>query len=340
MKPLEELQGKRILVTGGTGSFGNEFVKSLVSDNSDKIDCEIIVFSRDEAKQFFMRNAFFEDKRLRFVVGDIKDKSSIDIACKGVDCVFHAAALKQVPSCEFFPWEAVRTNIEGTKNVIDSIFARSVKRAVFLSTDKAVYPVNAMGLTKALMEKLVTAASRESDGRSVLSLTRYGNVLGSRGSVIPFFMEKINAGRPLTITDPRMTRFLMKLEEAIDLVLYAMCEAQNGQILVRKSSAASLAAISEAFKILFDDIQIDIVGRRNGEKLHETLVSTEEIPRTIDNGEYFSIQAENQELDYGRYFSRGEIYSSSLEPYASNTTTMLAAKEVVELIKHVKVKGA
>ena len=340
MKWLNELQGKRILVTGGTGSFGNEFVKSLISDSAGELDCEIVVFSRDEAKQFFMRNAFFEDKRLRFIIGDIRDKSSIDIACKGVDCLFHAAALKQVPSCEFFPWEAVRTNIEGTKNVIDSIFSRSIRRAVFLSTDKAVYPVNAMGLTKALMEKLVTAASRESDGSSVLSLTRYGNVLGSRGSVIPFFLEKISGGRPLTITDPRMTRFLMKLEEAIDLVLYAMCEAQNGEILVRKSSAASLATISEAFNLLFDDIQIDIVGRRNGEKLHETLVSSEEMARTIDNAEYFSIQAENQELDYGKYFSKGKVDPSSAQPYASNTTTMLAAKEVVDLISYVKLKGA
>lgn len=310
----------KLLITGGTGSFGNavlrRFLKSDVS--------EIRIFSRDEKKQEDMRNALSCDK-VKFFIGDVRDYNSIYDAMRGVDYVFHAAALKQVPSCEFYPMEAVNTNILGADNVMRAAVAAHVKRCVVLSTDKAVYPINAMGISKAMMEKLMVARSRVcSTGKTVLCATRYGNVMGSRGSVIPLFLEQLLSGKPLTITDPKMTRFLMTLDDSVDLVLHAFRHAVPGDIFVQKAAASTIGDLALAMKELLEsDNEIKTIGTRHGEKLYETLLSREEMARAKDIGRYFCIPSDTRDLNYSKYFVVGEANISSFEDYTSHNTERL-----------------
>jgi len=320
---------KVLMITGGTGSFGNTVLKRFLSTEVR----EIRIFSRDEKKQEDMR-IDFNNPKLKFYIGDVRDYDSVYQAIKGVDFVFHAAALKQVPSCEFYPMEAVRTNILGTDNVLSAASASGVKRVIVLSTDKAVYPINAMGVSKAMAEKLMIARARmQNEGETVFCATRYGNVMASRGSVIPLFIAQLKEGRPLTVTDPRMTRFLMSLEDSVDLVLFAFEHGQQGDIFVQKAPASSLADLGQALKEVFQkESEIRIIGTRHGEKLYESLVSREEMAHAIDMGGYYRIPADNRDLNYAKYFSEGEEKISSLDDYTSHNTQRLDIQSIKALL--------
>lgn len=320
-------KGKTLLITGGTGSFGNTVLKRFL-DTDVK---EIRIFSRDEKKQEDMRIALKNDK-VKFYIGDVRSYESIYQAMSGVDFVFHAAALKQVPSCEFYPMEAVQTNIIGTENVLNAAIRNNVKKVIVLSTDKAVYPINAMGISKAMAEKLVVAKSRNVES-TVICATRYGNVMASRGSVIPLFVEQIKAGQTLTITDPQMTRFLMSLEDSVDLVMYAFENAKPGDIFVQKAPASTVEDLAQALKELFKkNNPVNVIGTRHGEKLYESLVSREEIAKAEDLGTYYRIPADNRDLNYAKYFSEGEQKISELEDFTSHNTERLSVEGVKELL--------
>jgi UDP-N-acetylglucosamine 4,6-dehydratase len=318
-------KGKVLMITGGTGSFGNTVLKRFLTTDVH----EIRIFSRDEKKQEEMRIAL-NNPKLRFYIGDVRDYGSLYQAMKGVDYVFHAAALKQVPSCEFYPMEAVRTNIMGTENVMNAATACGVKRAVILSTDKAVYPINAMGISKAMAEKLMVAKSRtQSKSETIFCATRYGNVMASRGSVIPLFVSQLKADEPMTVTDPNMTRFLMSLEESVDLVLYAYEHGRQGDIFVQKAPASTVFVLAQALKEIFDKKnEIRIIGTRHGEKLYESLISREEMAHAIDMGGYYRIPADNRDLNYAKYFSDGEEIISQSEDYTSHNTKQLTTDQV------------
>ena len=324
-----DLKGKTILITGGTGSFGNAVLRRLL-----KMDIgEIRIFSRDEKKQEDMRIELAND-RVKFYIGDVREYSSIHQAMKGVDYVFHAAALKQVPSCEFYPMEAVRTKVLGAENAMTAAIANKVTKMVVLSTDKAVYPINAMGLSKAMMEKLMVAKSRmQQPGETVLCATRYGNVMASRGSVIPLFVQQLKEGKPLTVTDAEMTRFLMSLEDSVDLVLHAFEHGQNGDIFVQKSPASTIADLAEALKRIFKkDNLVKVIGTRHGEKHYESLVSREEMAKAQDVGRYYRIPADNRDLNYNKYFNQGSQKLSGAEDYTSHNTERLDVAGVVALL--------
>lgn len=320
---------KVLLITGGTGSFGVAVVEHFLQSEF----AEIRVFSRDEKKQEDMRIAFRND-RLKFYIGDVREYDSVHDALRGVDYVFHAAALKQVPSCEFYPMEAVRTNVIGAENVMRAAIEHGVRRCVVLSTDKAVYPINAMGMSKAMMEKVMVARSRQCDpDRTVLCATRYGNVLASRGSVIPLFLQQLSEGRPLTITDPAMTRFLMSLAESVRLVLYAFEHANPGDIFVQKAPASTVGDLALALRDLMKrDNEIRIIGTRHGEKLYESLVSREEMARAEDLGGYFRIPADSRDLNYDKYFVEGETRISTLDDYTSHNTVRLDVEGVKQVL--------
>lgn len=320
---------KTLLITGGTGSFGNAVLSRFLHSDF----AEIRIFSRDEKKQEDMRIAIRNDK-VKFHIGDVRDYDAVHDALRGVDYVFHAAALKQVPSCEFYPMEAVRTNIIGAENVIRASIANEVSRCVVLSTDKAVYPINAMGMSKAMMEKVMVAKSRLCDpGKTVLSATRYGNVMASRGSVIPLFLDQLRAGKPLTVTDPQMTRFLMSLEESVDLVLYAFENARPGDIFVQKAPASTVGDLAQALRELLQlDNEIKVIGTRHGEKLYESLVSREEMARAEDLGDYYRIPADSRDLNYDKYFVEGETEISRIEDYTSHNTRRLDIAGVKETL--------
>lgn len=324
---------KILLITGGSGSFGNMIIKKFLNTGIR----EIRVFSRDEKKQDDMRNAYRNDK-LKFYIGDVRDCDSILFAMHGVDYVFHAAALKQVPSCEFFPIEAVRTNVLGTENVLNAAISQNVQRVVVLSTDKAVYPVNAMGMSKALMEKVMTAKARTVDEKKIMLCgTRYGNVIASRGSVIPLFVEQIKAGKPLTVTDPNMTRFIMSLGNAIELVLYAFKNGNAGDIFVQKAPACTIGDLTVAVKELFKaKNEVRIIGTRHGEKLYETLLNREEMACAQDLGDYYRIPVDARDLNYNEYFVEGEKQISEKEDYTSENTRILDVEEIKEVLLKVE----
>jgi UDP-glucose 4-epimerase len=323
------IKNKVLLITGGTGSFGNTVLKRFLNTEVK----EIRIFSRDEKKQEEMRISLGNPK-LKFYIGDVRNYDGISQAMKGVDYVFHAAALKQVPSCEFYPMEAVRTNVLGTQHVLDAATANGVKRVIVLSTDKAVYPINAMGISKAMAEKLMIAKSRaQSSVEAILCATRYGNVMASRGSVIPLFVSQIKAGKPLTITDPDMTRFLMSLEDSVDLVEYAFEHANQGDLFVQKAPASTVADLAQALKELFNSsVPINIIGTRHGEKLFESLISREEMAKAEDMGNYFRVPADNRDLNYAQYFTEGEERVASFEDYTSHNTERLNVTQIKELL--------
>lgn len=322
-------KNKVLMITGGTGSFGNTVLKRFLSTDVR----EIRIFSRDEKKQEEMRIALNNDK-LKFYIGDVRNYDSIYQAMKGVDYVFHAAALKQVPSCEFYPLEALRTNVLGSENVMEAAVARGVSRVVMLSTDKAVYPINAMGISKAMMEKFMVAKARmQNEGETVLCATRYGNVMASRGSVIPLFVSQLKEGKPLTVTDPNMTRFLMSLEDSVDLVLYAFEHGEQGDIFVQKAPASTVADLAQALNELFKkDNPIRVIGTRHGEKLYESLISREEMAKAQDMGGYYRIPADNRDLNYAQFFSEGEEKISHQEDYTSHNTQRLNVEQVKNLL--------
>lgn len=326
---MELLRDKVLMITGGTGSFGSTVVRNVLASGVR----EIRIFSRDEKKQEDMRISL-KDTKAKFYIGDVRNYDSIHQAMHGVDYVFHAAALKQVPSCEFYPMEAVRTNVLGTENVMNAAVANGVKRVVVLSTDKAVYPINAMGISKAMMEKLMVAKSRLcSEGETVLCATRYGNVMASRGSVIPLFVELIKAGKSLTVTDPEMTRFLMSLEDSVDLVMHAFEKAQQGDIFVQKAPASSVGDLAQAMKELFSaENPIQIIGTRHGEKLYESLLSREEMARAEDMGRYYRIPSDDRDLNYAKYFVEGESSVSASEDYTSHSTERLNVAQVKRVL--------
>ncbi|MBF0676097.1 nucleoside-diphosphate sugar epimerase/dehydratase [Pseudomonas sp.] len=320
---------KILMITGGTGSFGNTVLKRFLDTNVK----EIRVFSRDEKKQEDMRIALANDK-VKFFIGDVRDYDSLSNAMVGVDYIFHAAALKQVPSCEFYPMEAVKTNVIGTENVLNAAIAAGAKRVVVLSTDKAVYPINAMGISKAMAEKLMVAKSRliPSSG-PVICATRYGNVMASRGSVIPLFVDQLKSGEPLTVTDPNMTRFLMSLEDSVDLVLHAFEHAKQGDIFVQKAPASTVADLAQALKDLLGRTNaIKIIGTRHGEKLYESLISREEMAKAEDMDRYYRIPADNRDLNYKKYFVEGETHISELDDYTSHNTERLDVPGIKELL--------
>lgn len=320
---------KILMITGGTGSFGNTVMKRLLESDIK----EIRIFSRDEKKQEDMRIAF-NNPKLKFYIGDVRNYDSIYYAMKNVNYVFHAAALKQVPSCEFYPMEAVRTNVLGAENMMNAAIANGVERIVVLSTDKAVYPINAMGLSKAMMEKLLIAKARmSSKGDTVLCSTRYGNVMASRGSVIPLFVNQIKEGKPLTITDPNMTRFLMSLEDSVNLVLYAFEHGQQGDIFVQKSPASTIEVLAHAIKELFNaNNEIRLIGVRHGEKIYESLISCEEMVKAEDLGNYYRIPADNRDLNYSKFFVEGDINVATLSDYTSANTERLNIEQVKKLL--------
>lgn len=320
---------KVLMIVGGTGSFGKTVLKRFLSTDVK----EIRIFSRDEKKQETMRIAL-NNPKLKFYIGDIRDYRSIDEAMKGVDYAFHAAALKQVPSCEFYPMEAVKTNILGSQNVMDAATTRGVKRLIMLSTDKAVYPINAMGISKAMMEKqMIAKAGRQLENETVFCATRYGNVMASRGSVIPLFVNQLKESKPLTITDPNMTRFLMSLEDSLDLVLYAFKYGKQGDILVQKAPASTVADLAQALKEIFKkDNPIHTIGTRHGEKLYESLISREEMARADEHERYYRIPADNRDLNYAQYFSKGEEKISIQEDYTSHNTDRLDIESLKELL--------
>ncbi|WP_330571530.1 polysaccharide biosynthesis protein [Hominisplanchenecus murintestinalis] len=318
--------GKTLLITGGTGSFGNAVLKRFLNTEIK----EIRIFSRDEKKQDDMRR-FYNNSKIKYYIGDVRQLRSVQEAMRGVDYVFHAAALKQVPSCEFFPMEAVKTNIMGTDNVLTAAIAEGVKKVVCLSTDKAAYPINAMGISKAMMERVFVAKSRTTD-KTVICGTRYGNVMCSRGSVIPLFIEQLKAGKPLTITEPNMTRFLMSLEEAVDLVLFAFKNGQAGDIMVQKAPACTIDTLAHAVSDIFAEGQADIhyIGIRHGEKMYETLLTREEYIHAEDMGQFFRVPADNRELNYEQYFEKGKVDVRELKEFNSSNTQILDRDQVKE----------
>jgi len=320
---------KILMITGGTGSFGNKVLKRFLPTDVS----EIRIFSRDEKKQEDMRTELNSPK-LKFYIGDVRDYDSIHQAMKGVNYVFHAAALKQVPSCEFYPFEAVRTNVLGAENVMTAAIANKIDKVVMLSTDKAVYPINAMGLSKALMEKFMVAKARmQNEGETVLCATRYGNVMASRGSVIPLFVSQLKDGKELTVTDPNMTRFLMSLDDSVDLVLHAYEHGRQGDIFVQKAPASTIGDLAQALKELLKlDNPIKIIGTRHGEKLYESLVSREEMARAQDMAAYYCIPADNRDLNYAKYFNDGEERISVLDDYTSHNTVRLSVEQVKSLL--------
>lgn len=318
-----------LMITGGTGSFGNTVLKRFLNSEVR----EIRVFSRDEKKQEDMRVAL-QNPRVKFYVGDVRFEQSVNEAMRGVDYVFHAAALKQVPSCEFFPIEAVRTNILGTENVLNAAIANAVKRVVVLSTDKAVYPINAMGISKAMMEKVMLAKARmHSDGATVFCATRYGNVMASRGSVIPLFVDQIRSNKPLTVTDPKMTRFLMSLEDSVDLVLHAFTHGQQGEMFIQKAPASTVIDLAQALLKLFEvDRPVTVIGPRHGEKLFESLLSREEMAKSEDLGRYYRVPMDARDLNYTRYVSEGVTDELPVEDYTSHNTERLDINQTMELL--------
>jgi UDP-N-acetylglucosamine 4,6-dehydratase/5-epimerase len=323
-------KNKILLITGGTGSFGNAVLKRFL-DTEIK---EIRIFSRDEKKQDDMRHAL-QNSKVKFYIGDVRNKRSVDNAMHGVDFIFHAAALKQVPSCEFFPIEAVNTNVLGTQNVLDSAVEHGVKRMIVLSTDKAAYPINAMGISKAMMEKVAIAKARSlgEDAQTTICCTRYGNVMASRGSVIPLFVDQMAAGKDLTITDPNMTRFMMTLDDAVDLVLYAFEHGKNGDLFVQKAPAATIEVLAKAIIDLYQSTsKVRVIGTRHGEKLYETLVTREEMAKSEDMGDYFRIPADNRDLNYDKYFVEGQEEVSVIEDYHSHNTSRLDVEGMKELL--------
>ena len=333
---MSVFKDKTLLITGGTGSFGNAVLRRFL-DSDIK---EIRIFSRDEKKQDDMRHAL-QTPKIKYYIGDVRNKASVDIAMRGVDYVFAAAALKQVPSCEFFPMEAVRTNIEGTNNVLESAIEHGVKNVVVLSTDKAAYPINAMGMSKALMEKVAIAKGRElgKNAQTTICCTRYGNVMGSRGSVIPLWVDQMEEGKPITITDPNMTRFMMTLDDAVDLVIYAFTNGHNGDLFVQKAPAATLETLAEALKQTYSKInpkyaetEVKSIGTRHGEKLYETLVTREEMVRAIDMGDYYRIPCDTRDLNYDKFFTKGNEDVAKIEDYHSHNTKRLDVEGMKELL--------
>ncbi len=324
------LTGRTVLITGGTGSFGNALLNRILAMNVG----EVRIFSRDEKKQEDMRIAF-GNSRIKFYIGDVRDPSSVSQVMENVDYVFHAAALKQVPSCEFYPMEAVRTNVHGTENVLTAAIAAKVKNVVVLSTDKAVYPINAMGISKAMAEKLMVGKSRHlREGDTVLCATRYGNVMASRGSVIPLFVQQIKDGQNLTITDPQMTRFLMSLEDSVDLVLHAFQHARHGDIFIQKAPASTVGDLAEALLQLFGrKNEIKIIGTRHGEKLYETLLSREEMSKAEDMGAYYRVPMDARDLNYNKFFVEGEEKVAELDDYTSHNTQRLEVQEIIETLR-------
>ena len=320
-------KNKTLLITGGTGSFGNAVLKGFIDSDFN----EIRIFSRDEKKQDDMRNEYLNPK-LKFYIGDVRDFDSVNDAIMGVDYIFHAAALKQVPSCEFFPLEATKTNVFGTANVIKAAARNNVKNVVCLSTDKAAYPINAMGITKALMEKTAISEAMKIGANSpTVCITRYGNVMASRGSVIPHFIAQIKAGKPITITDPNMTRYLMSLDEAVDLVLYAFKNGNQGDLFIQKAPASTIGDLAQAIKELMNSSSpIQIIGTRHGEKLFETLCTREEMAKAIETDNFYQIPADNRDLNYKKYFDNGDVNTSISEDYNSHNTYRLSIEEVKE----------
>lgn len=321
---------KTLLITGGTGSFGNAVLRRFLDSDIR----EIRIFSRDEKKQDDMRH-HLQNKKVKFYIGDVRDKLSVDSVMSGVDYVFHAAALKQVPSCEFFPTQAVRTNVLGTENVLDSAIAHRIKNVVVLSTDKAAYPINAMGISKAMMEKVAIAKGRQlgDQGETIICCTRYGNVMASRGSVIPLWVEQMKNGNSITITDPNMTRFMMTLDDAVDLVIYAFQHGKNGDLFVQKSPAATLDVLAEALKELYQsNAEIKIIGTRHGEKLYETLVTREEMSKAEDMGGYYRIPCDTRDLNYDKFFVEGSEQVSKIEDYHSHNTYRLDVDSMKQLL--------
>lgn len=322
---------KVLMITGGTGSFGNKVLSRFL--NTDLR--EIRIFSRDEKKQEEMRLRY-NNSKLKFFIGDVRDYSSIEQALKGVDYVFHAAALKQVPSCEFFPLEAIKTNTLGAENVMTAAIINNVSKVILLSTDKAVYPINAMGMSKALMEKIMVAKSRlQAEGETVFCATRYGNVMASRGSVIPLFINQIKNGKPITITDPTMTRFLMSLDESVDLVMFAFENCNQGDIFVQKAAASTIGTLASALKTMFQSsIPIDIIGTRHGEKLYESLISREEMVKAEDMGRWYRIPSDSRDLNYDKYFNNGEEKISETQDYTSHNTVLLDEAQTITVLKN------
>ena len=325
---------KVLLITGGTGSFGNAVLRRFINTNIK----EIRIFSRDEKKQHDMR-VELNSPKIKFYIGDVRNYDSIYHALKGVHYVFHAAALKQVPSCEFYPLEAVRTNVLGTENVLNASIANTVQKVICLSTDKAVYPINAMGMSKAIMEKIMVAKSRQSDSTQLIG-TRYGNVMASRGSVIPLFHEQILSNLPITITDPSMTRFMMSLSDAVELVLYAFNNGKSGDIFVQKAPASTIAELAEAMKLIYkSNVEVKIIGTRHAEKLYETLLAREELAIAEDLGDYFRVPADNRDLNYNKYFTEGVDNITNLEDYHSHNTRRLSQIELISLLNKIGYTG-
>jgi len=328
-------KNKVLLITGGTGSFGNAVLRRFLNSNVK----EIRIFSRDEKKQDDMRHEL-QDPKVKFYIGNIRDRQAVDGVMDGVDYVFSAAALKQVPSCEFFPLEAVQTNVLGTSNVLESAVAHGVKNVVVLSTDKAAYPINAMGISKAMMEKVAIAKGRALglDAKTTICCTRYGNVMASRGSVIPLWIEQIKAGKPITITNPEMTRFMMTLDDAVDLVIYAWQNGNNGDLFVQKAPAATLVTLAQALKELYNsDAEVKIIGTRHGEKLYETLVTREEMAKSEDMGNYFRVPCDTRDLNYEKYFTEGGEKINEVDTYHSHNTRRLDVEGMKELLMKLKI---
>lgn len=334
MLDTEFFKGKTLMITGGTGSFGSTVLKHFL----DSELAEIRIFSRDEKKQDDMRHILQVQHpasagKVKFYIGNVRDMRSVQDAVEGVDYIFHAAALKQVPSCEFFPMEAVRTNVEGTDNVLHAAVAAGVQKVVCLSTDKAAYPINAMGISKAMMEKVVGANARVAAGKTTICCTRYGNVMCSRGSVIPLFVEQIKAGHPITITNPAMTRFLMNLDEAVALVMFAFEHGEPGDLFVQKSDASTIGDLAKAVQKLFGNTETKIIGTRHGEKMYETLMTTEEGARSQDMGDYYRVLPDGRDLNYDKFFVNGQLNTRGTEAYTSNNTRILNVEDTVEKIR-------
>ena len=337
---MSVFKDKVLLITGGTGSFGNAVLRRFLESDIK----EIRIFSRDEKKQDDMRHAL-QNPKVKFYIGNVREKQSVDIAMRGVDYVFAAAALKQVPSCEFFPIEAVRTNVEGTNNVLLSAIGHGVKNVVVLSTDKAAYPINAMGISKAMMEKVAIAKGRElgEDAQTTICCTRYGNVMASRGSVIPLWVEQMVQGKPITITDPNMTRFMMTLDDAVDLVIYAFTHGHNGDLFVQKAPAATLDVLAEALKQIYSKVdskygetEVKVIGTRHGEKLYETIVTREEMAKAIDCGNYYRIPCDTRDLNYDKFFVEGNEKVSTIEDYHSHNTARLDVEGMKEQLMRLR----
>ena len=328
---IKMFNDKILLITGGTGSFGNEVLKGFLHTDIK----EIRIFSRDEKKQDDMRKRY-DNPKLKFYIGDVRDVSTLEIVMKDVDYVFHAAALKQVPSCEFFPLEAVKTNVMGTDNVLTVAIRNKVKKIICLSTDKAAYPINAMGISKAMMEKIIVAKARQlgNDHGTVICLTRYGNVMGSRGSVIPLFYKLLSEGKPLTITDPRMTRYMMTLADAVDLVIFAFKNGKQGDLFVQKAPAAEIEVLARAIKAYKNiDVETKIIGTRHGEKAHEVLVTREEMSKAEDMGDFYRIPMDNRDMNYNNFYPEGQGKVVDYEEYSSEKTRRIMEEEIIELLE-------